>query len=769
MNKRARNSAVLSLAFAIACTAVPPTDNPIARFYDGAEGYPAWTDRIKWSSVVDMSQYRNGNTDFERFENARDRLAENGGGVLYYPAGTYDFSDAPMDGPGGRGLMLKSGVVIRGQAPEGKPNAVEGALELATKFVFGFTDRENAVETGPRASVWLDGAILRGRNKRPGMLQLAFAAPNNQIDAKSASASTGPVERPSVVVEVSTKAAAIALKVELPDSQAIYQVKLARDDDSLCGSFSGIFEGEEVSGRAHGAFFETKAQTPRDWNFIGLRAEDGGSVGQVDNVGIAWVHMTGATVFFGPEMNWGPTWRTAGSWKSKYVKDSWADRVPDGTHPWDALAGGGEEYHGAGTGRLVFGCLLEDAVAVNNSITMGRSDTPEGFGKNGYYMAKFTPRIGAYGSRIFVANNRIPRSAGRNFKYPQLTRYSHPHGPGSIGLGDESVRLVLFDYNKACGIDINKVMLGLTANRKPDDKPRNGFFEEGVVVRDNYVYNHGHKGFNISGAWTSITNNHNERAYLQEAQDPYCIGGWELTLDGYLQSSPGGNGAISDNLSRAFDLAGANQWAHGNYFNNVGSNPGNDGEGLLCQAHGGTHIYSWAWTANRHDKGSGQSSYIGAWNVRIHGMLIAFNRTAGWVGGKMFSEKPTDTAIVANKAAKDVEAPGGVLTSDPGGSLRAPTDVVAGEYRDDAVRITWTDQTDNEVGFRVERRIENGPWATIAYRPPQIEKDGYNPPVWVDFLAPSNKTLQYRVAAINSADDDSATSPPSNRITLSVK
>ena len=63
------------------------TDNPVAGFYSGDAGYLAWTDRIQWSSVIDMKTYHNGNTNFERFENARDEQAAKGGGVLYYPAG----------------------------------------------------------------------------------------------------------------------------------------------------------------------------------------------------------------------------------------------------------------------------------------------------------------------------------------------------------------------------------------------------------------------------------------------------------------------------------------------------------------------------------------------------------------------------------------------------------------------------------------------------------------------------------------------------------
>ncbi len=656
--------ALFLLATPLAAADAVPTDNPVATYYDGPEGYSAWTDRIRWSNVIDMSKYERGKTDFERFEAARDELAAAGGGVLYYPAGTYDFSDGPFDGPRGRGLMLRSGVVIRGEAPSGKPRAVDGAMELPTRFIFGFTRRDKDIVPAP-----------------PGV-----------------------VSRP---------------------------------------------------------------ETPRDWNLIGLMPEPGKGLRDVENVGICWVHFVGAIVFFGADNEWGETWRTAGSWKSDYVKDSWADRVPDGTHPWDPLAGGGNVHVGSGSGRLVFGCVLQDAVGVNNSITMGRPDTPAGFGPAGFYMGKFIPRISITGSRVFVANTRLAKSTGRNFKYRQRTRYTYPGGKGnSMAFGDESMKTVLFDYNKAAGIDVNKAFVSLTGNRRPEEARRQGFFREGVVIRDNWVYNHGHKGFNVSGTWVTIQSNRNERDFLEEGKDPYGIGDWELTLDGYLQSAPGGNGAISDNLSRGFDLAGQHLWIDHNTMNSTGSSPGNDGEAILCQAHGGTQLYCWAITHNRHERGNGQKAYFGGWNVEMYGALLAWNKTAGWVGGVMFPQPPADLAFVANQAAEGTRGPDNAVMKSPGGPLRAPLDVQVRAYENDAVRITWRDAADNEIGFRVDRRINGGPWATIAYRPPRIEGSRYNPPQWIDFTAPRGRPLVYRVVAIDESDSDAGASEPTVDVTL---
>lgn len=596
-----------------------PVDNPLATHYAGDAGYPAWTDAVAWDRAIDMSAYAGGASDFERFENARDELAAQGGGVLYYPAGVYDFSTMPADGPGGRGLMLKPGVVIRGEAPSGDRDAVDGSLALGTVFDFGF-------------------------RARPG------------------------------------------------------------------------------------------GSVPHDWAFVGLDPSAG--VRNVDRVGVCWVHLRGGTVFFGFDVDWGATWATAGSWKSAKVKATWADRVPDGSHPMDAFAGGGTSFAGAGDGRIVFGCVIEDGCVMNDAID-------EGFGADGFAPFKFGARIQVYGSRVIVANNLLARSR-RNFTHQQTTRYVTNGNVDSPTWG-ERTSTVLFDYGKTAGIDVNKELLGLA---------RDGYFQPGVIVRDNRVYNHGHKGFNLSGAWVSVLGNVNDREYLDETvpADYGASGTYELTLDGYTESQPGGSGAISDNLSRAFDLGGRHLWVDGSWFDDTGSDPGNDGEGILCQLHGGTEWYSWALTGNTHERGGGENGYMGGYDVDQRGALVAWNTTPGWVGSAKAGEL-YDAAYVANDAAGGVRTTGSIapLTADPPGSPAAPADVTA-RVDGDHVVIAWRDTTDAEVGFRVERRIGAGAWTTIAYRPRQAQAHPDNPPAWHDHLAPRGRDLRYRVVAIG-ADD----------------
>jgi hypothetical protein len=262
-----------------------------------------------------------------------------------------------------------------------------------------------------------------------------------------------------------------------------------------------------------------------------------------------------------------------------------------------------------------------------------------------------------------------------------------------------------------------------------------------------------------------IRNNRNDRAFLRSGDDIYGIGGgWRLTLDGYIQSAPGGGGMISDNLSRAFDLAGRNIWIDGNQFSNTGSSPGIDGEGILCQGFGGTFLRSWSITHNRHDRGQGHGGWMGPFNVSALGLLIAWNKTDAWVGMEWRNNEVADLAFVANQA-REVRHHGKALIESKG-VPSAPRDVQAELIEADLVRISWTDTADNEIGFRVDRRIEGGEWARIAYRPPQIEKHPDNPPQWVDFLAPPGKKLLYRVVALNADDDDKGAGQPTQAVTV---
>lgn len=97
-----------------------PQDNPVARYR------LEWTDSLKWSQGVSIEDFA-GADDGERLDRAQQVVAEQGGGVVYFPAGRYVFHDS---------IGLKAGVVLRGAEPAKTQDARDEAYELPAQFEF---------------------------------------------------------------------------------------------------------------------------------------------------------------------------------------------------------------------------------------------------------------------------------------------------------------------------------------------------------------------------------------------------------------------------------------------------------------------------------------------------------------------------------------------------------------------------------------------------------------------------------------------------------
>ncbi|MDB9520284.1 right-handed parallel beta-helix repeat-containing protein [Roseofilum reptotaenium CS-1145] len=80
--------------------------NPIADWY-GQDAYP-WSDRLPWGCVYNINDFPGENSD-RQFEQAKAAAMEQGGGVIYFPAGTYQFSED---------LVLDNRIILRGEPPK---------------------------------------------------------------------------------------------------------------------------------------------------------------------------------------------------------------------------------------------------------------------------------------------------------------------------------------------------------------------------------------------------------------------------------------------------------------------------------------------------------------------------------------------------------------------------------------------------------------------------------------------------------------------------
>ncbi len=106
-----------------------PTDNPYTARYPQAIGH--WTDSLNWSRVwlaTDHNIFPNDNLyDDAAAAIAMDSLSRNGGGVLYFEPGQYDFQV---------NFRIPNGVIVRGATPVGITDATVQGFSPPTRFEF---------------------------------------------------------------------------------------------------------------------------------------------------------------------------------------------------------------------------------------------------------------------------------------------------------------------------------------------------------------------------------------------------------------------------------------------------------------------------------------------------------------------------------------------------------------------------------------------------------------------------------------------------------
>jgi hypothetical protein len=253
-------------------------------------------------------------------------------------------------------------------------------------------------------------------------------------------------------------------------------------------------------------------------------------------------------------------------------------------------------------------------------------------------------------------------------------------------------------------------------------------------------------------------------------------------------------------MSRFMDLAGWNIWIDSNYYTGQGGHPTNCGEGILWQRWNSVECFSAAVTHNIQGP-TGEKGYIAPYDNYVIGLLIGWNRMRDWSESHVGVRKiaydssvniTTDVSVIGNlnDDGSDAEIVGNTvpevldfMDACPGGGLTPPTNVKVVTDNNKNI-ITWVDATDNEAGFRIDRRIHGtNTWTTIAYRP-RNETDtvfnysvpngygggptnqctnqlhDYNEQKWVDYNVKDGVIYDYKAVSINCNDDDEGASSP---------
>jgi|GEM_PF-448019 len=116
------------LFFVSTAVLAQPNNNPYKARYGGV-GH--WTDSLKWSAVTSVLSFGaipNDNLDDSAaVQTGINTIHANGGGVLFFPAGTYNLTGH---------LKMKSGVILRGEEPTGITDARQVNYNPPSKLVF---------------------------------------------------------------------------------------------------------------------------------------------------------------------------------------------------------------------------------------------------------------------------------------------------------------------------------------------------------------------------------------------------------------------------------------------------------------------------------------------------------------------------------------------------------------------------------------------------------------------------------------------------------
>lgn len=111
---------LLASPLSFAAEQVVPVDDPMASLKQ------PWTAQLLWKNVINITTMP-GNSPAEKLAVAQDKIVAMGGGVVFFPAGKYEFAEH---------IRLKPGVILRGESPAKTKKAIDDGYTLTTHFVF---------------------------------------------------------------------------------------------------------------------------------------------------------------------------------------------------------------------------------------------------------------------------------------------------------------------------------------------------------------------------------------------------------------------------------------------------------------------------------------------------------------------------------------------------------------------------------------------------------------------------------------------------------
>ena len=157
---------------------------------------------------------------------------------------------------------------------------------------------------------------------------------------------------------------------------------------------------------------------------------------------------------------------------------------------------------------------------------------------------------------------------------------------------------------------------------------------------------------------------------------------------------------------------------------------------------GGTPVNNDAWIAQVSGDGGTllYSSYLASnGGDDIHGLALDANGAALVVGVTNSTTFPTQSPIQTTNAGGTFDGYVARVVKAP---PAAPTGLTATAQGSSQVQLAWTDASDNETLFEIERRTGADPFAKIAQANPNAQ--GH-----VDFTVAPGTTYDYRVRAVN--------------------